>query len=377
MEANPMTRSNRRIAGLLMLAGGSLLLLGAGPPSCSAKLSYTHDAATNRHIIYRGSKTLAVYNHAGNTFTEFWYQGVNMLGGFSSGTAGSNSGGAAVGHSADYPFGWVAPGGGKPQWEGFWAGFGYVDATTKTWIGVAGNPFAEQAFSITPMGDDLLDVHVTLLVFPLYVCDVHYYVSAKGIGVRSDIYVYTKLYPLGYDDTGGQFLMTQVDVDLDPAQPYAAGSQGALYYTLAMDGLYEDIDPFPPYNQFTPSNIYADQYVPGPPSHAVHPLPDTARVPMGNPVSYLTPLERPDRRQNLALRIDLSRSSLPDLEYYLEYNGERDYLNYLYSAAIGVNRGIPEVPAGTIWRLYGELRPWTGSDPSPLEWLPMLSDIAP
>lgn len=86
---------------------------------------------------------------------------------------------------------------------------------------------------------------------------------------------------------------------------------------------------------------------------------------------------RPGSDINLALRVDVKRSTLPALEYYCEYNGERDYLNYLYSTAIGSNRATTTVAGGTTWTLYGDLRPWQGADPQILYGLPMLSTVAP
>ena len=52
---------------------------------------------------------------------------VNLIGGFSSGAGNSNVGGAKRGHSDEYPFGWIDAQGGKPEWQGFWSGFAYLD----------------------------------------------------------------------------------------------------------------------------------------------------------------------------------------------------------------------------------------------------------
>jgi hypothetical protein len=48
-------------------------------------------------------------------------------------------------------------------------------------------------------------------------------------------------------------------------------------------------------------------------------------------------------------------------------------VNYDYSAALGWN-GPAMVPAGTTWRLYGDLMPWIGTDPEALRKIPLLSD---
>ena len=125
--------------------------------------------------------------------------------------------------------------------------------------------------------------------------------------------------------------------------------------------------------------MYTDTEVLAPPEQVLHALPDTALVPAGRTVTYASTLGRADRPWNVALRVDLARSSVPPLEYYCEVNGARDYLNFLYSPAIGANRdaSVRTVPAGTSWRLYGELRPWKGADPTVLATLPFLSDPLP
>jgi len=145
-----------------------------------------------------------------------------------------------------------------------------------------------------------------------------------------------------------------------------------LYYSLALNDTVVSIAPFPPYNAITPSNIYADQNIPSPPQQQVHALPNTALVPSTQTIAFISPMGRPSRNVNLALRIDVSRSTLPPLEYYCEYNGERDYLNFLLSPAIGANRTTQTVPKGTTWVIYGDLIPWKGNDPKVLYTLPML-----
>jgi hypothetical protein len=331
--------------------------------------------------FFADGELLALYDNAGNTFIELWVDGANLIGGFDPGLDRSNLGPAQLGHGPGYPFGRLdSPASGYGRWEGFWAGFNYIDVRWLRWTGLNGNPDARRGFEVSPAGDGALDVHVTTeaswRITPLFRCDVHYLLTRAGIGVRSQVEVLAELQPLGWDDTGGQLLMTQVDSDLDPALPYDR-SQPSQYLQLALDGHLQELDPYPPYNTITPSNIYADQEIPDPPEARVHPLPDGARVTTTAPVSYLTALGRQDRAAGLALRVDRVRSSLPELEFYSELNGERDYLNYLYSAALGENRATQVVPAGTTWQLYGDLRPWTGTDPTVLGGLPLLSDALP
>lgn len=364
--------------GLLLAACLALLPLAAGcsPPVADLR-SETVQGETR---IYNGQDLLAVYSHTGNTFTQFWVYGSNLLGGFSSGTPGSNAGGPMKGHSADYPFGHISDAAGnKLQWEGFWAGFNYIDVRWMFWTGIAGNPLAQCSFSVEQPRNDLVVLHVTTQVpfcfDPLFQCEVDYFVKPQGIGVKSVVTVLKELQPLGADDTGGQLLMSQVDCDLDPAQPYQEANQPDLYYKLALNDAVVAIDPFPPaggYNTITPSNIYADQNIPAPPQNRVNPLPDTALVPSQQTLAFISPFGRPGSNLNLALRIDLAKSTLPPLEYYCEYNGERDYLNFLLSPAIGLNRSVKTVPQGTTWVMYGDMVPWVGTDPKVLYSTPLL-----
>ncbi|MDD5572104.1 MAG: hypothetical protein PHD97_13215, partial [Bacteroidales bacterium] len=247
-----------------------------------SQLTYTYNAGENKHYVYNDGALLAIYNNSGNTFTTFMYKGKNVLGGFSSGTPGTNVGGPVKGHSTDYPYGWIDGGGNKPIWEGFWTGFAYMDTRTNMWEGVAGNPFAQQSFSITQICPKLLDMHSVMIVGPqgnpLFQCDVHYYISPAGIGVYNKTTLLRYIQPVGYDDTGGQFMMSQVDCDLDPSKSYDSINQTDLYFKLACDAHTENINPFSPYNNITPSNIYADQNITSPPGNVVHPLPNTALV---------------------------------------------------------------------------------------------------
>jgi hypothetical protein len=361
-------------------------------------LTYDVDAATQVHRFYADGTLLAVYDHTSNTFTQFIVDGVNVIGGFSSADPDTNYGPSAAGHSADYPFGRLdAPGTSesKGRWEGFWSGFGFVNKATGFWEGVNGNPGAVKSLDVTPTAGGLLDLHAVSEVTssadpvnPEFRCDVHYLVSTKGIGVSSTTTFLKTLETWGYDDTGGQLLMTQADIDLDPTPPSDPGypypysrekaGQPSLYWKLAYDEGTQDIDSFPPYSQWTPSNIYSEtESAPGTdPSVATHGLPNTARVSTTQPFTFLSPLDRPDRELNLALRVDLVRSTLPPLEYYCEVNGERDYFNYLYSASVGENRGT-SIASGTVWHVYGDLLPWRGSDPEVLRSIPLLSDVAP
>jgi len=343
----------------------------------------SHDTANGKTYIYNCGKILAVYNHAGNTFTEYWMEGINLIGGFCGGAPGttSNTDAPVVGHSPEYPFGHRDAAGNRLQWEGFWSGFNYIDKRWMVWTGVPGNPLAQCSFSVDQPRNDLVVLHVVtqvpFCVDPLFQCEVDYFVTPQGIGVQNVITVFKELQPLGPDDTGGQFLMTQVECDLDPAQPYLQANQPGLYYTLACNDNVVTIDPFPPYNAITPSNIYADQNIAAPTTQAVHPLPNTALVPAGETLAYISPLGRPNRYLNLALRIDIAHSTLPPLEYYCEYNGERDYLNFLLSPAIGLNRSNPIIPAGTRWVLRGDLIPWKGSDSNVLRSMPWLYEGLP
>ncbi len=360
-------------------------LTGAEPVAAKdSKLTYLHHRTEKKTCFYSGKTLLAVYRHRGNTFTEFWRDGVNLIGGFSSGPKESNHGGANCGHSEDYPFGWIDAHGGKPEWEGFWSGFNYVDRRWGTWQGVAGNPFAEQSHDFQVVNDKCIQLHVVLRVGPLdnplFKCDVRYYVSRNGIGVKNVVTVLRKLQPMGYDDTGGQFLKTQIDCDLDPSRSYKRRHQPDLYYKLALDNQQIDINPFPPkggYNRITPSNIYADQLVADPPEKRVHLIPNSALVTSKKSISFLTPLDRPSRKAKIVLRVDLKRSRIPPLEYYCEYNGERDYLNYLYSAALGRTRKTKTVSAGTRWTLYGDLIYWTQNKTKELYRIRMLCEDIP
>jgi len=366
----------RCLARLVVVVAVAVTGVGCWP----GVANLTYKTAQGQTRVYNDGQLLAVYNQAGNTFIEFWFAGVNVLGGFSSGTPGSNAGGASKGHSSDYPFGWQDGFGGKPQWEGFWAGFNYMDQRWKYWQGVAGNPFAQQSFKITQPSSGLVQLHVVTKVGPandpLFQCEVDYFIRPSGIGVKNVVTVLRELQPIGYDDTGGQLMMTQIDCDLDPGQPYDQSHQPDLYYKLALNGNIVNIDPFPPtggYNTITPSNIYADQNIPAPAEKRVNPLPNTALVPSGESIAFISPMQRPGRNVNVALRIDLVRSTLPELEYYCEYNGERDYLNYLFSPAIGLNRTVQTVAQGTKWVVYGDMVVWAGNDPSVLSIIPMLS----
>ncbi len=368
------------------------------PPKPPPVLTYEVDGVAQVHRFYADGTLLAVYDHTSNTFTQLIVDGVNVIGGFSSAGPDTNDGPSAAGHSADYPFGRLdAPGASesKGRWEGFWAGFGFVNTATGFWEGVNGNPGAAKSLDVTATAGGPLDLHAVSEVTssadpanPMFRCDVHYYLSTKGIGVSSTTTFLKTVVPAGNDDTGGQLLMTQADVDLDPAAsstpgypyPYSheKADQPSLYWKLAYDEGVQDIDSFPPYSKWTPSNIYSETETPPgtDPSVASHGLPNSAVVPTTHPFTFLSPFDRPDRDLNLALRVDLVRSTLPQLEYYCEVNGERDYFNYLYSANVGYNRGT-NIPAGTVWHLYGDLLPWRGSDPGVLRSIPLLSDVAP
>jgi len=69
-----------------------------------------------------------------------------------------------------------------------------------------------------------------------------------------------------------------VETDLDPALPYDREHQADQYFDLAMDGHVEPIDPFPPYNYWSPSNIYTDH-------EYDDPARDHQRDPCGDPVA--------------------------------------------------------------------------------------------
>ncbi|HSW46179.1 MAG TPA: hypothetical protein VLM89_11480 [Phycisphaerae bacterium] len=367
------TGMHPRYRSLFVAATLAAALFAGGCRPCDDVLTY--ETNQGKTYIYNCGQLLAVYNHAGNTFTDFWVEGVNLIGGFCGGAPGSasNSGGATKGHSAEYPFGHRDANGNMLQWQGFWSGFNYMDKRWMLWSGVPGNPLAQCSSTIDQPRDDLVVLHVVTQVpfcfDPFYQCEVDYFISPKGIGVRNVITVYKELQPLGYDDTGGQFLMTQVECDLDPGQLYFEISQPDLYYKLALNDSVVSISPFPPYNTITPSNIYADG---ASSSQGVYPLPNTALVSSTDGLAFIGPLARPSRNLNLALRIDIVNSTLPPLEYYCEYNGERDYLNFLFSPAIGVNRTDKVVAAGTQWILRGDLVPWTGTNPSVVRNIPWL-----
>ncbi len=339
------------------------------------------DPTSQQTRFYAGDELLAVYNNGGNTFTEFHVGGMNLLGGYAPGANGTNDGPPVAGHPAPYPFGQIG-GGAYSQWEGFWAGYNYVDRRWGAWTGVNGNPGAVRSFEVAADGADAIDVHVVSEVgwngTALFECDVHYRVTRAGIGVRSDVHALSDLEPQGVADLGGQLLMAQADSDVDPALPLDS-SQPSQYFRMAFDDYLQDIDPYPPYNVATPSNMYDDTEVASPPEQALHALPNTALVPAGRAVTYTSTLGRADRAWNVALRVDLVRSSIPPLEYYCEVNGARDYLNFVYTPAIGSNRAasVQTVAAGTRWRLYGDLRPWNGTDATVLATLPLLSDPLP
>jgi hypothetical protein len=369
--------STSRRLRLITAAFMAAALAGECTP-CSNVLTYEN--TNGKTTIYNCGKILAVYNNAGNTFTEFRVNGVNLIGGFCGGAPGTtlNSGSPIQGHSPEYPFGHRDGAGNMLQWEGFWSGFNYIDKRWMTWAGVPGNFLSQVQFTIDQPRPDLVRIHVvTRIPFsfspdPLLQCEVDYFVTASGIGVKNVVTVFQELQPLGPDDTGGQLIMTQVDCDLDPGQPYLQASQPDLYYQLVCNDNVVVIDPFPPYNTITPSNIYADQNIAAPPEQVVHPVPNTSLVPAGETLAFISPMARPSRDLNLALRIDIAQSALPPLEYYCEYNGERDYLNYLLSPAIGLNRPVQTVPAATQWILYGDLVPWGGPNPNVLRSIPWL-----
>ncbi|MFQ5479637.1 MAG: hypothetical protein ACE5E4_13590, partial [Candidatus Binatia bacterium] len=187
----------------------------------------------------REGETIAIYRHRGNTFVEFRHEGVNLLGGFSGSDNKTNHGGSKKGHGGGYPFGWLDSKGRRQEWAGFWAGYAYLDRRWGFWEGVPGNPFAEQSHELRRVRPDCIELHVVTKVGPLknplFQCNVYYYVSPAGIGVKSAVKVLRRLEPVGFDDTGGQLIMTQIDCDLDPSKPYTRKGQMSLYYRLALD----------------------------------------------------------------------------------------------------------------------------------------------
>lgn len=362
-----------KIAIVLGLGVAALLIFRRpGSFEWQAAPVLTYQEINDRTYIYNHGKLLAVYSSRGNTFIEFWYEGANLIGGFSSGTPGSNQGGPVKGHSADHPFGWIANDGTKPQWEGFWSGFAYKDVRWPGWVGINGNPFAVKSFTASqPSQSELIFTAISridhLFVFPLFQCEVIYAVTPHGIGVKNTVTILDDLTPDGSWDLAGQLIMTQVDCDLDPAAPYNQSGQPDLFFKLALTNDTIGIDPFPPYKvPATPSNMYGDLN-----------LPNTALVPTGGSVALISPFERSGANLNLALRVDMKRSVLPQLEYYCEYNGERDYLNFLFSPAVGSNRSIKTIPKGTKWVLYGDMMVWKGKDPKTIFKRALISDALP
>lgn len=332
-------------------------------------ITWNQDPGQNKTYFYNDGDLLAVYNNKYNTWTEFYVKDGrnyrNIIGGFSDSVG--------KGHDSYYPYGHPAGSTTKIKWEGFWAGFNYYDDIFKSWIGINGNPDAEQSFTVTSIMDNLVDVHVEtkvdFLFWTVFECDVHYYLSTYGIGVSNKIKFKATIYPYGYHDTGGQLIMTQVDCDFDPSLSNA--NQKSLYFKLAADKNAYLLDPFSPYGGLTPSNTWTDITIP---SYWETPLSNTALV-NERCISYFTPYERLDSNVNLALRVDMKNSKLPDLEYYCEYNGEHDYLNFLYSPAIGKNRTQKSIPAGTEWILYGDFIVWEGDDPEILNSVPLQVDV--
>jgi hypothetical protein len=372
------------VACLLIIACQSAGHSWERPPQPAAPtaegLSYVEDPKHGVTWFFADGEVLALYNNRGNTFIEFWSGGVNVIGGYARGEGKTNWGPPVKGHGAGYPYGQIDTSTFTyGEWEGFWSGYNYIDTRWGHWAGVNGNPSAQRSFDVQPTSDGRLDVHVMTEVdsegMRLYACDVHYYVSKDGIGVRNDVTVLSDLYPWGMGDSGAQFLMTQADSDVDPALPLD-GSQPDQYFQLASHGWVQNLDPYPPYGKYTPSVEYSDQEALWAPDFRMYALPDGALVPTAETTPYLTVMGRQSRAVNLALRVDQSRSTLPQLEYYCEINGERDYVNYDFSAALGWN-GPAMISAGTKWQLYGDLLPWTGTDPEVLGSTPMLSDGIP
>jgi len=78
--------------------------------------------------------------------------------------------------------------------------------------------------------------------------------------------------------------MTQVECDLDPAQPAVQAGQPDLYYALALNDANVALNPFPPYNPITPSNIYADGAATG---QGAYTLPNTALVPTNDTLASI------------------------------------------------------------------------------------------
>lgn len=346
----------------------------------AAGLSFVQDAEHGATWFFADGELLALFNNQGNTFPEFWVDGVNVIGGYAPAGGATNWGPPVKGHPAGYPYGqFDAAAYAYGPWEGFWSGYNYIDTRWGRWIGPNGNPGATRSFDVQPTSDGRLDAHLVAEIdgegMSLYALDVHYYVSKAGIGVRDDVTVLSDLLPWGFGDTGAQFLMTQADSDIDPALPLDR-NQPDQYFQLAFDGTVQDIDPFPPYGKYSPSVEYTDAENLAPPYFRQYGLPGGALVPTDLPRTYLTAMGRKSRAVNLALRVDQARSTLPQLEYYCEVNGFRDYFNYDYSAALGWN-GPDVIPAGTRWRLYGDLLPWMGADPDALRAIPLLSDGIP
>jgi glycosidase len=350
----------------------------ATPAAPSATgMSWVEDPAAELTWIFADGELLALFNNHGNTFIEFWVGGVNVIGGYDPAPGWTNWGPAQKGHSPGYPFGQFV-GGEYWPWEGFYAGFNIMDPRWKGFLGVTGGP---HAFDVQVAADGRLDLHTFDQIardgLPLYDLDVHYYVSRQGIGVRDDVQIRSDLSTWGGGDTGGQFLMTQADSDLDPALPYDRELQPDQYFQLGVDGAIVDLDPFPPYGRYSPSNEYTDMdYRPDGDEFHMQALPGGALVAEGQGMSYVTAMGRRSRATNLALRVDQLRSTLPPMEHYCEINGERDYLNFNFNAALGWN-GPSMVPGGVAWRLYGDLLPWSGTDPEVLRGIPMLSDGIP
>ncbi len=342
-------------------------------------LSYVEDAGQGVTWFFSDGALLALYNNRGNTFIEFWVEGVNVIGGYDPTGGPTNWGKAVKGHSPGYPYGQIDRYAEYGPWEGFWSGYNYIDTRWYYWIGVNGNPDAQRSFDVQPTEDGRLDVHVVTEVegrgMRLYGCDVHYYLSKDGIGVRNDVTIHSDLYPWGFGDTGAQLMMTQTDSDLDPALPYDR-EQPDQYFQLALDGYVQDLDPYPPYGKYTPSVEYTDSEYLALPDFRMYALPNGARVSPDLPLTYFAVMGRKSRALNVAMRVDQTRSRLPPLEFYSEVNGERDYLNTVYSAALGWN-GDAMIPADTHWTLYGDFRPWKGTDPQALREIPMLSDGIP
>jgi len=160
-----------------------------------------------------------------------------------------------------------------------------------------------------------------LLPRPLFQCESIISSLQRESVFQNVITVFKELQPLGPDDTGGQFLMTQVECDLDP--PAALQAPGLVFTTRwpAATASSRSIRSRPT-TRSPPPHLCRPEHR-GPPAQVVHPLPNTALVTCGRNTGVLSPLERPNRYLNLALRIDIEHSTLPPLEYYCEYNGDR------------------------------------------------------